>query len=129
MKFDLRTVIWSTLAVSSSSLGVAIYKAAGNSNDTAIAAVLATLALGRTVTLLRTNVNRSRLINKREIARLFGVSVETVDLWLASGKLPKAKKRLWRRKWEHDKIAALRKSVSSLDPSCGKPPEPHERDI
>jgi hypothetical protein len=110
MKINVPSLIWSTLAISAGSLGVAIYRASGNSRDTAIAVAVATLALGRTAKLFRTSVTHPKLINKREVARLFGVSSRTVDAWLLDGKLPQPKKRFGLRKWEYDKIATLRKS-------------------
>jgi predicted DNA-binding transcriptional regulator AlpA len=53
---------------------------------------------------------KSRMITKREVAQLFGVSTYTIDLWLNNGKLPKATKIFFLRRWEYEQIAALRKS-------------------
>jgi predicted DNA-binding transcriptional regulator AlpA len=51
-----------------------------------------------------------KLINKREVAQLFGVSKNTIDRWLLAGKLPKPTKRFGSRRWEYDKLVALLKS-------------------
>jgi excisionase family DNA binding protein len=55
-----------------------------------------------------------KLINKREVARLFGVSKSTIDRWLLAGKLPKPTKRFGSRRWDYDELAALLKSKRKL---------------
>jgi predicted DNA-binding transcriptional regulator AlpA len=55
-----------------------------------------------------------KLINKREVARLFGVSKSTIDRWLLAGKLPKPIKRFGSQRWDYDKLAALLKSKRKL---------------
>jgi predicted DNA-binding transcriptional regulator AlpA len=52
----------------------------------------------------------SRLITKREVAQLFGVSTHTIDIWLNNGKLPKGTRTFFLRRWDYEQIAALRKS-------------------
>jgi excisionase family DNA binding protein len=62
----------------------------------------------------RASAKRSKLMTKREVAQFFGVSKRTVDRWLLDGKLPKATKRFGLKRWEYERIAALRKSKSGI---------------
>jgi predicted DNA-binding transcriptional regulator AlpA len=104
----IRLIIWAALAIASTSLGIAISGAPGNKNEAALVFVIATLVVGRTVKI-SFQPTRSKLINKREVALFFGVSKRTVDVWLLDGKLPKPTRRFGLRRWELDKIRALRK--------------------
>jgi excisionase family DNA binding protein len=111
MRINAGSFIWAAVAITSGSLGIAIYKAPGSKTDAVIAVAVATLAATRTAKLSRRHTSiHSKLINKREVAQLLGVSKRTVDLWLIAGKLPQPKRKFGLRKWEYDKIAALRKS-------------------
>jgi predicted DNA-binding transcriptional regulator AlpA len=104
----IRLIIWAALAIASASFGIAIARASGNKTEAALVFVITTLAVGRTVKI-SFQPTRSKLLNKREVALFFGVSKRTVDVWLLDGKLPKPRRRFGLRRWELDKIRALRK--------------------
>src|SRR5262245_20739645 len=46
----------------------------------------------------------NKLINKRQVAQLFGVSMHTIDCWLHDGKLPKPKRTFPRQKWNYKEL-------------------------
>src|SRR5215471_9826261 len=48
----------------------------------------------------------NKLINKRQVAQLFGVSMQTIDCWLHDGKLPEPKRSFPRQKWDYEKLVA-----------------------
>ena len=98
----VRLIIWAALAITSLTLGIAISGGTGNTAEAALVFVIATLAVGRTAKI--SFARRSKLVNKGEVARFFGVSKRTVDVWVAYGKLPKP-----RRRFGLDKIRALHK--------------------
>jgi predicted DNA-binding transcriptional regulator AlpA len=50
---------------------------------------------------------KKEFINKRQVARLFGVSKATIELWLQDGKLPQPKGRFGRQKWDYEEIVLL----------------------
>ena len=50
-----------------------------------------------------------KLINKRQVQQLFGVSKSTVDRWLRDGKLPKPRRRFGLARWNYEELAALLK--------------------
>ena len=104
----LQLIIWAVLAIASTSLGIVISGASKNKTEAALVLVIATLAVGR-IAKLSSQPTRSKLINQREVARYFGVSTRTVDVWLLDGKLPKPKRRFGLRRWEYEKIRALHK--------------------
>lgn len=54
------------------------------------------------------------LLNKRQVARLFGVSTQTVDRWVKAGKLPEPNKNLFSARWDYEEVAALVKFRSKL---------------
>ena len=45
-----------------------------------------------------------RLIGKRQVAQLFGVSMHTIDCWLHDGKLPEPKRTFPRKKWDYEEL-------------------------
>src|SRR5215813_5289521 len=45
-----------------------------------------------------------KLISKRQVARLFGVSMRTIDCWLHDGKLPEPKRTFPRQKWDYREL-------------------------
>jgi predicted DNA-binding transcriptional regulator AlpA len=47
-----------------------------------------------------------KLIGKRQVAQLFGVSIHTIDCWVHDGKLPEPKKTFPRRKWDYKELVA-----------------------
>ena len=104
----IRLVIWAALAIASVTLGIAISGDTGNTAEAALVFAIATLAVGRTAKI-SFHSPRSKFVNKGEVARLFGVSKRTVDAWVADGKLPKPRRRFGLRRWEYEKIRALRK--------------------
>jgi predicted DNA-binding transcriptional regulator AlpA len=50
-----------------------------------------------------------KLINKKDVQRLFGVSKSTVDRWLRDGKLPKPRRRFGFARWDYEQLLALLK--------------------
>lgn len=52
---------------------------------------------------------KRKLINKKQVQQLFGVSKSTVDRWLRDGKLPKPKRRFGFARWDYEQLAALLK--------------------
>lgn len=53
-----------------------------------------------------------KLINKREVARLFGVTTRTIERWLKDGKLPQPKTRFRLKRWDYQELVALLKHKS-----------------
>jgi excisionase family DNA binding protein len=51
-----------------------------------------------------------KFINIHDVARLFGVTKDTVERWIEAGKLPKPQRRFGRRKWDYEKLQAMLKS-------------------
>jgi predicted DNA-binding transcriptional regulator AlpA len=51
----------------------------------------------------------AKLISKKEVRRLFGVSNSTIDRWLRDGKLPKPKRRFGLARWEYEELITLLK--------------------
>src|SRR5262245_28854965 len=45
-----------------------------------------------------------KLIGKRQVAQLFGVSMQTIDYWLHDGKLPEPKRTFPRQKWDYEEL-------------------------
>jgi predicted DNA-binding transcriptional regulator AlpA len=50
-----------------------------------------------------------KLINKKQVQQLFGVSKSTVERWLRDGKLPKPKRILGFARWDYEQLAAMLK--------------------
>ena len=81
-------------------------------------AVLGALLLGLVLILYGNRIYKRRmrkLINKRQVAQLFGVSESTIELWMEDGKLPKPKTRLGPPKWDYGDLAGRRKFKSEYD--------------
>jgi hypothetical protein len=49
---------------------------------------------------------QQKLISKRQVARLFSVSMHTIDCWLHDGKLPEPKRTFPRQKWDYEELIA-----------------------
>jgi predicted DNA-binding transcriptional regulator AlpA len=47
-----------------------------------------------------------KLISKRQVAQLFGVSTHTIDCWLHDGKLPEPKRTIPWQKWDYEELVA-----------------------
>jgi predicted DNA-binding transcriptional regulator AlpA len=47
-----------------------------------------------------------KLIGKRQVAQLFGVSMHTIDRWLHDGKLPEPKRTILWQKWDFEELVA-----------------------
>lgn len=45
-----------------------------------------------------------KLISKRQVAELFGVSTHTIDCWLHDGKLPEPERTVLRARWDYEKL-------------------------
>jgi len=45
-----------------------------------------------------------KLISKRQVARLFGVSMHTIDSWLHDGKLTEPERTFPRQKWDYKEL-------------------------
>src|SRR5918996_392092 len=55
-----------------------------------------------------------KLISKRQVAELFGVSTHAIDCWLQDGKLPEPERTgLW-AKWNYEELVARTRLKSSL---------------
>ena len=55
-----------------------------------------------------------KLLNIRQVARLFGVSKSTVEGWIKGGKLPPPTKRFGFRKWDAERLESLRKNKPDI---------------
>src|SRR5215475_3215396 len=55
-----------------------------------------------------------KLISKRQVAQLFGVSMHTIDCWLHDGKLPEPKRTFPRQKWDYQELAVRTRLKVSL---------------
>jgi predicted DNA-binding transcriptional regulator AlpA len=47
-----------------------------------------------------------KLLSKWQVARLFSVSMHTIDCWLQDGKLPEPKRTFPRQKWDYEELIA-----------------------
>jgi len=45
-----------------------------------------------------------KLIGKRQVAQLYGVSLHTIDCWVHDGKLPEPKRTFPRQKWDYEEL-------------------------
>ena len=57
--------------------------------------------------------DQTRLINKSEVAILFGVSKETIDRWVKDGKLPQPKRNVFSARWHYEELVPLVKFKSN----------------
>jgi predicted DNA-binding transcriptional regulator AlpA len=57
---------------------------------------------------------KRKLINKLEVAQLFGVRESTIDRWLLDGKLPKPRRRFGVRRWDYNELLSLLKRQSKI---------------
>jgi predicted DNA-binding transcriptional regulator AlpA len=57
---------------------------------------------------------KRKLINKRQVAQLFGVRESTIDRWLLDGKLPKPRRRFGFRRWDYNELLSLLKRQSKI---------------
>ena len=55
-----------------------------------------------------------KLISKRQVAKLFSVSMQTIDCWLHDGKLPEPKRTFPRQKWDYEELVARTRLKSRL---------------
>jgi len=55
-----------------------------------------------------------KLLNKRQVAQLFGVSKSTLERWLQDGKLPKPKRRFGWARWHYEELEPLLKSKTRI---------------
>jgi hypothetical protein len=77
--------------------------------------VLGALFLGLVLILYGNRIYKRRmrrLVNKRQVAELFGVSESTIERWMEDGKLPRPKTRLGPPKWDYGELAGRRKFKS-----------------
>jgi excisionase family DNA binding protein len=58
--------------------------------------------------------NKKKFITKRQVAKLFGVSKNTIDRWLMDGKLPNPETRFGLRKWNYQALVALIKTKPKI---------------
>src|SRR5918994_3109105 len=52
-------------------------------------------------------IGQTKLIDKREAARLFGVSKQTINGWIKAGKLPQPRRSFFSARWEYEKLVPL----------------------
>ena len=57
----------------------------------------------------------NKLINKRQVAQLFGVSIHTIDCWVHDGKLPAPKRTIPRQKWDYKELVVRTRLKAGLD--------------
>jgi predicted DNA-binding transcriptional regulator AlpA len=55
-----------------------------------------------------------KLISKRQVAELFGVSTQTVDCWLQDGKLPEPERTVPWARWDYQELVARTRLKSRL---------------
>jgi predicted DNA-binding transcriptional regulator AlpA len=55
-----------------------------------------------------------KLISKRQVAQLFGVSMHTIDRWLHDGKLPEPQRTFPWQKWDYEELVARTRLKSRL---------------
>jgi predicted DNA-binding transcriptional regulator AlpA len=55
-----------------------------------------------------------KLISKRQVAELFGVSTHTIDCWLHDGKLPEPERIVLRARWDYEELVARTRLKSKL---------------
>jgi len=60
--------------------------------------------LSRRSSYISGKTEAKKLISKRRVAQLFGVSMHTIDCWLHDGKLPEPKRTLPRQKWDYEEL-------------------------
>lgn len=56
---------------------------------------------------------QTRLVNKREVAILFGVSKQTIDRWVNDGKLPQPRRSAFSAGWHYEELVPLVKFKSN----------------
>jgi predicted DNA-binding transcriptional regulator AlpA len=64
--------------------------------------------------------DQTRLITKREVAILFGVSKQTIDGWVKDGKLPQPRKSAFSARWHYEELVPLVKFKSNKARSVGE---------
>jgi predicted DNA-binding transcriptional regulator AlpA len=57
-----------------------------------------------------------KLITKRQVAELFGVSTHTIDRWLHDGKLPEPERTVLWARWDYEELVARTRLKSRLHP-------------
>lgn len=55
----------------------------------------------------------NRLITKKQLRQLFGVSTSTIDRWVKAGKLPEPRRILGSPRWNYEEVVGLLKSKRS----------------
>jgi predicted DNA-binding transcriptional regulator AlpA len=56
-----------------------------------------------------------KLISKRQVAQLFGVSMHTIDHWLHDGKLPEPQRTFPWQKWDYEELVARTRLKSRVE--------------
>jgi predicted DNA-binding transcriptional regulator AlpA len=56
-----------------------------------------------------------KLLNKRQVAQLFGVSKSTIERWLQDAKLPKPRRRFGWARWYYAELEPLLKSKTKFN--------------
>jgi predicted DNA-binding transcriptional regulator AlpA len=55
----------------------------------------------------------NRLITKKQLRQLFGVSTSTIDRWVNAGKLPEPRRILGSPRWNYEEVVGLLKTERS----------------
>lgn len=90
---------------------------------------------GYSLSVSRTQQNcQTRLIDKREAARLFGVSKQTIDGWVKAGKLPQPRRSFFSARWDYEELVSLvkfksNKTTTASDGSDHSEPTPETRRV
>ena len=60
--------------------------------------------LSRRSSYVSAKTQGKKLIGKRQVAQLYGVSLHTIDCWVHDGKLPEPKRTFPRQKWDYEEL-------------------------
>ena len=55
----------------------------------------------------------NRVITKKQLRQLFGVSASTIDRWVKAGKLPEPRRVLGSPRWNYEEVVGLLKTKRS----------------
>ena len=62
-----------------------------------------------------------KLIRKRQVAELFGVSKHTIERWLQDGKLPEPERTVLGTRWDYDELVSRTRLKFSINGARAEP--------